>query len=166
MTTQITLQDLIDSLRKAAANPEAHASAQQHYFSELKEDSVLVNCGSACCVAGDLMLKAYADASEAKIQRIFSLHQYGYEITPGNWVSKELGLSYVESVLAFDSSTHHEIHSLLADLLESGLRLPDVDRLSICRDSFYTWLDWARLEYAGKYMDLEELKDWMRSIAK
>jgi hypothetical protein len=51
----ITLTDLINSLRKAASTPEAHEPAQQHYFSQAQEDSVLVHCGTACCIAGDLL---------------------------------------------------------------------------------------------------------------
>jgi hypothetical protein len=163
--SRITIQDLINTLRKAAASPEAHAKAQRSYFSELKEDSVLVNCNTACCIAGDLLLQAYSDASEDELKAIIS--QRGGQVNPGEWVANELRLTEVEATLAFDVDTHHEVHSLLADLLESGLRLPDDEGLvELSYNSTYVNFDCA---YVGVYqdvMDLDELKSWMRKIAQ
>jgi hypothetical protein len=159
MTIQLTLTDLVDSLRIAAANPDAHAIAQLNYFSELKEDSVLVNCNTACCIAGDLVLKAHADDKASQEEILNSSDKDPYE-----WVQDALGLSNLEATLAFDPSTHYELHLLLADLLEEGLRLTDRDYLSLA--SSYTEFRWAHLEDGQRFMDLEELKDWMRSIAK
>jgi hypothetical protein len=165
MATKITMQDLISVLRKASSNPQAHAKAQRSYFSELKEDSVLVNCGSACCVAGDLVLKAHQGASEEELNAIIS--QRGGQINPAEWVVNELRLTEVEATLAFDVDTHHEVHSLLADLLEQGLRLPDDKGLvELSYNSTYTEFDCA---YVGVYqdvMDLDELLSWMRKIAQ
>jgi hypothetical protein len=161
---RITLKDLIETLRKASAHPKAHSPAQQSFFSRLRSDSVLVNCGSACCVAGDLMLKAHQDCSE---QRLDDIIRYCYgSNSPGEWVTNELGLSDAEETLAFNAYTHHEIHSLLADLLEAGLRLPDVDVVGLSDFSTYTTFDWAYLENEDKYLKLKELKDWMIAIAK
>jgi hypothetical protein len=183
MTTKITMQDLIDTLRKASANPEGHAKAQRGYFSPLQEDSVLVNYNTACCVAGDLMMKAHLNeqSSQEEIDRIIDADLSD----PDDWVTDVLGLSKVESTLAFDPNTHYEVHALLADLLEAGLRLPDVDYVSIDHDSTYTVFSLSYLGYdlsrfmglgdEDSYedpeddrvvMNLEELKDWMREIAQ
>lgn len=162
---QITLTDLIQTLRKAASNPEGHEPAQRRYFSELQDDSVLVNCGTACCIAGDLALKAHADASKREIKNIIK-HWTGMA-TPGIWVAKELGLSYAERILAFDGNTHYEAHLLLADLLEAGLRIPDsVGTLGLSCESTYTAFDYAYFGFDESRMNLEELKAWMRSVAK
>jgi hypothetical protein len=163
MTVQITLQDLIDSLRKASANPEAHETAQEYYFSELQDDSVLVHCGTACCIAGDLLLKAHADASEEEIRAILN---YETMFTPGSWVASELGLTETEATLAFSAHTHHEIHAMLADILEAGLRLPCVGRIGISNHSTYTKFEWAYMSDKDKCMTLEEVLDWMREIAE
>jgi hypothetical protein len=160
MTTQITLADLVNSLRKAASNPEAHAQAQRSYFSALKENSVLTNCGTACCVAGDLMLQAHAD-TEAAQEIILN----PYKDDPYDWVQNTLELSNLEANLAFNPDTHYQIHLVLADLLEAGLRLPDVDYLSLA--STYTQFRWARLEDEDRGdMGLDELLDWMREVAR
>jgi hypothetical protein len=75
-----------------------------------------------------------------------------------------LGLSNLEANLAFNPDTHYQIHLVLADILEAGLRLPDVDVVTIA--STYTEFRWARLEDEERGdMDLEELLDWMRSSA-
>jgi hypothetical protein len=164
MTIKITLADLIQSLRKAAANPEAHSLAQQSYFSELQEDSVLVNCGTACCIAGDLILKAHVDdqSSQEEIDEILD----SGDMDPYDWVQYALRLSNVEATLAFDPGTHYEIHLLLADLLGAGLRLDDMDYVMISPESTYTVFHWAHLEDDDVSLNLEELKEWMRSIAK
>jgi hypothetical protein len=161
----VTIQDLIATLRKASANPESHAPAQMQYFSELKPNSVLTHCGTACCIAGDLILRASLNeqASQAEIDRIILTP---YESDPYSWAQDALGLSNVEASLAFESNTHHEIHSLLADLLEAGLRLPDRDAVSMHSASTYTVFHEAYLEEEDRYMDLEELKEWMRFIAQ
>jgi hypothetical protein len=159
----ITMSDLINSLRQAAASPEQHAFAQQHYFSEMKEDSVLVNCGSACCVAGDLMLKAHADESEERISKI--IYAWRYSVTPSDWVKTKLGLTELETTLAFDTNTHYRVHSLLADLLEQGLRLPDVCAVGLSCDSNYVEFDCAFFGFYQESLGLEELLDWMREIA-
>jgi hypothetical protein len=163
MTTKITMQDLINSLRKAAAKPREHSEAQQHYFSEIQENSVLVNCGSACCVAGDLVLQAHADSSEEEIRTIIKGETV---FSPRDWVATELRLTQTEAHLAFSCYTHHKIHSALADILEAGLRLPDVDHIGLSSDSYYDSFDCAYLEYEDKYISLGEVLDWMRSIAK
>jgi hypothetical protein len=161
---KLTIQDLIDSLRKASANPEGHASAQRKYFSKLKESSVLINCNTACCIAGDLMLKAYADEPE-EINKILS--QKSRSVNPGEWVTNELRLTEVEATLAFDVDTHHQVHALLADLLESGLRLPDDEGLvELSCDSTYTAFDCAYAGIDDEAMDLDELLSWMREIAQ
>jgi hypothetical protein len=157
----ITINSLIQSLRIAGSNPEAHAPAQLEYFSELQEDSVLVNCGTACCIAGDLMLKAHADNLAAQVEILDSI-----EMDPYDWVQNALGLSNLESTLAFEPNTHYELHLLLADLLEAGLRLPDVDYLAISPASTYTEFHWARLEDEDMFMGLNDLKSWMVSIAR
>jgi hypothetical protein len=159
MTIKITLADLVKSLRKAAANPEAHAPAQQVYFSELKPNSVLINCGSACCIAGDLILRAHADTEEAQKLLINT-----DKTDPCDWVQAALGLSNLESDLAFNPGTHYQIHLVLADILDAGLRLPDVDYVALA--STYTEFRWARLEDESRDLDLEELLDWMRSSAR
>jgi hypothetical protein len=159
----ITMSDLIKSLRKAAASPEQHAFAQQHYFSLAREDSVLVNCGTACCVAGDLMLKAHADEPEERIGNII----YGWRssVIPSDWVKNKLRLTELEATLAFDAHTHHQIHSLLADLLEQGLRLPDVRTVGLSCESNYVEFDCAFFGYTVEPTYLEELLDWMQEIA-
>jgi hypothetical protein len=160
----ITITDLIETLRKAASNPEAHAPAQRKYFTPLKENSVLVNCNTACCVAGDLMLKAHKGASEEKIDAILSY--WVYPVTPGIWVANELGLTDLEVTLAFGHNTHYRIHLLLADLLESGLRLHHFGEVEISRGSNYTTFEWASLgESDNKGVNLREFLEWMRSIA-
>jgi hypothetical protein len=164
MNTKITMQDLIDTLRKAAASPEGHEPAQKRFFSSLKENSVLVDSGVACCVAGYLRLKAHEGAPEKEITEIIS--QARFPGTPSTWVAKELGLSCVERALAFDANSHNEVHSLLADLLEQGLRLPDVDYVNLSSESTYTKFEWARLQSQSNYMDLKDLKGWMREIAE
>jgi hypothetical protein len=162
---KITIQDLIDSLRKASANPEAHNAAQQHYFSAAHEDSVLVHCGTACCIAGDLLLKAHADSSEEELKEI--INKCGKPIVPGDWVREELGLGDVEATLAFDANTHHEIHSLLAGLLEQGFRLPDSDgSLEVSCESTYTQFDCGYFGYYENPVDLDEVLTWMREIAR
>jgi hypothetical protein len=161
---KITMSDLVQTLRKAAAHPERHASAQLKYFSPVKEDSVLVNCGTACCVAGDMMLKAHADASQRKINDI--IEKWAVKIDPWSWVTKELGLTGVESELAFDSNTHYRVHLLLADLLEEGLRLNYRGGVEMSAMSTYTYFDWATVGGEGPCMNLEEFLKWIRSIAE
>jgi hypothetical protein len=163
MTVQITIQDLIDNLRKASANPREHAKAQQHYFSELQENSALVNCGSSCCIAGELALQAHADASEEEIRAIIEGETV---LSPRDWVTKELGLTKTEAHLAFSCYTHHKIHSALADILEAGLRLPDVGQIGLSCVSCYDSFDCAYLAHEDRYISLGEVLDWMRGIAK
>jgi hypothetical protein len=160
MTTQITMSDLVSSLRKAAANPEAHAEAQRYYFSPVQENSVLVHSGTACGIAAYLFMQAHEGLSDEEIDEI--LHC----VSPDEWVAKELGLSKVEYTLALDPNTHHEVHALLADIMEGGLRLRDLGRVKI--SSYYTYnsLDWACRVNGGKYIRLEAFKDWMRANAK
>jgi hypothetical protein len=160
----VTMTDLIHSLRKAAAHPEAHSSAQQSYFSDIRENSVLVNCGTACCIAGDLMLQEHVNnqATEDQLNTILDSRS----IDPDEWATRALGLSDVESVLAFDSNTHYEVHLLLADLLEAGLRLPGDGLVSMSYESTYTEFHRAYLDDEKTSITLNELKDWMRSIAK
>jgi hypothetical protein len=161
---KITIQDLIDSLRKASANPEGHASAQRNYFSKVKENSVLVNCNTACCIAGDLMLKAHQDSSD-EINKILS--QCSRSVNPGEWVAEELGLTEVEAILAFDVNTHYEIHALLADILEQGLRLSDdQNTVELSYNSTYTYFDCAYIGLYDGFTTLGEIKNWMRGIAK
>jgi hypothetical protein len=162
--TKLTIQDLINSLRKASANPEAHSPAQQYYFSAVQDDSVLVHCNTACCIAGDLLLKAHSDASDSEIREM--IDKCGRPIVPEDWVQKELGLSDVETTLAFDASTHHEIHSLLADILEQGLRLPDSSgRLELSCESTYIDFDCGYFGYYEHPVDLEGVLEWMSKIA-
>jgi hypothetical protein len=163
--SRVTIQDLIDTLRKAAARPEAHSKAQRTYFSRLKKDSVLTNFDKACCVAGCLVLQAHKESSREVINDIIGF--CGHEFDPGEWITNELGLSEVEASLAFDSTTHYQIHLLLADLLEQGLRLPDNKGLiELSYNSTYVNFDCA---YVGVYqdvMDLGEVLSWMRKIAE
>jgi hypothetical protein len=163
--SSITLADLIQSLRKAASNPEAHAPAQQHYFYRIQDDSVLVHCNTACCIAGDLLLKAHSDASEEELKTIIS--QRVGQANPAEWVRNELRLTEVEATLAFDSNTHHKVHTLLADLLESGLRLPD-DKgpVELSYTSTYTEFNCAYVGIDDEIMDLNELLSWMWAIAQ
>jgi hypothetical protein len=162
---KITMSDLVQTLRKAAAHPERHASAQLKYFSPIKEDSVLVNCGSACCVAGDLMLKAHADEPKRKLNDI--IEKWNVKVDPWSWVTKELGLTGLESELAFDSNTHYRVHLVLADLLEAGLRLEYRGGVEMSAMSTYTHFDWASPgDDEGRCMNLEEFLEWMRAIAK
>jgi hypothetical protein len=167
MTTQITINDLVQALRKAASNPEAHEPAQRSFFSKLKEDSVLVSHDKACCVAGYLMLKAHEGACESEIADIVELDYYSCsDGHPSEWVSNELGLTYVEQTLAFDSCTHHAVHRLLADLLEAGLRLPNVGTVGLSSNSDYTNLSWVFVSNPDRFLSLDELLDWMRANAK
>jgi hypothetical protein len=162
---KLTMSDLVQTLRKAAADPERHASAQLTYFSDLKEDSVLTQCGTACCVAGDMILRAHADESKRKIQSI--IEEWTTKIDPWSWVTKELELTGVEAELAFGSNTHYLVHLLLADLLEAGLRLHHRGGVDMSCISTYTYFDWASPgDGEGRCMNLEEFLDWMRSIAK
>jgi hypothetical protein len=163
MTNKLTMSDLIASLRKASNNADAHTEAQEHYFSEIKENSVLVNCGSACCVAGDLVLKAHADASEEEIRAIIEGETV---FTPSGWVATELGLTNTEAHLAFSCYTHHRIHAMLANLLEAGLRLPGVGLIGLSSASYYNSFDCAYLANEDKYISLREVLDWMREIAE
>jgi hypothetical protein len=165
MTVEITFSDLISVLRKASSNPHSHADAQRSYFSDLKEDSVLTHCGTACCVAGDMILRAHADSSEEEVAKL--IEYWSYTETPWEWVKSRLGLTEVEAILAFDINTHHQIHAQLADLLEQGLRLPDDgEMIELSYNSTYVNFDCA---YVGVYqdvMDLGEVLSWMRKIAE
>jgi hypothetical protein len=162
---QLTLTDLVKSLRKAASDPEAHAPAQRKYFTPLRSNSVLVNCNTACCVGGDLILKAHKGASERKIGEIMS-YWYYYRVTPGRWVASKLELTDLETTLAFSPNTHYKIHLLLADLLEQGLRLHHFGEVEISRGSNYTSFEWASLgDSDGKGVNLREFLEWMRLIA-
>jgi hypothetical protein len=157
---QITMSDLIATLRKAAANPEGHAEAQKYYFSRVQENSVLTYSGTACCVAAYLFMQAHEGLSDREINEIV-----GYT-DPDEWVAKTLGLNGIEQVLAFDSSTHYQVHELLADILEQGLRFPSTGTVVISYGSTYTKFERACLTACGNRMNLEELKDWMREIAE
>jgi hypothetical protein len=84
-------------------------------------------------------------------------------VDPDYWVSDALGLSDLESTLAFDSNTHYELHLLLADILDSGLRLSSERRLRFGFESSYTEFTYAMLN--NDILDLEELKAWIRSIS-
>lgn len=163
MTIQITMSDLISSLRKAASRPEAHAPAQRTFFSALQEDSVLVNCGTACCIAGDLLIKAHADEKEDDLKQLIISHP----LSTGRWVSNQLGLTKLEAVLAFDSRTHYRVHELLANLLESGLRLSHSEYVVMSNQNTYTYFHRASLGAGDKKgVDLDGLLDWMQSIAR
>jgi hypothetical protein len=163
MTIQLTLTDLVKSLRKASANPEAHKPAQLMYFSPLQDNSVLTHCGTACCIAGDLFLQAHADASENVLKGIIDR----YPITTWTWVADQLGLTYVEATLAFDSRTHCQVHALLADLFESGLRLYCPDSVVMSSKNTYTEFHRASIGAGDcEGVDLEGLLDLMESIAQ
>jgi hypothetical protein len=165
MTVEITFSDLISVLRKASSNPYSHADAQRSYFSDLKEDSVLTHCGTACCVAGDMILRAHADSSEEEVAKL--IEYWSYTETPWEWVKDRLGLTEVEAILAFDINTHHEIHEQLADLLEQGLRLPDDgEMIELSYDSTYTEFECAYLDHHPEALDLDEVLSWMRGIAQ
>jgi hypothetical protein len=165
MTVEITFSDLISVLRKASSNPHSHADAQRSYFSDLKEDSVLTQCGTACCVAGDMILRAHADSSEEEVAKL--IEYWSYTETPWSWVKDRLKLTELEAVLAFDVHTHHEIHAQLADILESGLRLPDdEDMIELSYDSTYTEFECAYIGDYGEAIDLDEVLSWMRGIAQ
>jgi hypothetical protein len=162
---KLTLTDLITSLRKAASDPEAHSKAQQHYFSAAQDDSVLVHCGTACCIAGDLFLQSHADQPERELKEL--INRCGKPIVPGDWVRKELGLSDVEATLAFDANTHCEIHELLADLLAQGFRLPDSGgSVELSCQSTYADFDCAYFDSYESPADLDEVLYWMSDIAK
>jgi hypothetical protein len=162
---RITITDLIETMRKAASNPEAHARAQVSYFSELRPDSVLTHCGTACCVAGDLLLRAHKHLPEEKLKEM--IDHVDRQFTPWKWVTQELSLTRLEATLAFNASTHYRIHLMLADILEKGLRLPDVCEIAISSYSDYTEFDAA---YLGRDFDnplnLNEFLGWIRSIAE
>jgi hypothetical protein len=165
MTVEITFSDLISVLRKASSNPHAHASAQRSYFSDLKEDSVLTQCNTACCVAGDMILRSHADSSEEELAEL--IEYWSYTETPWDWVKDRLGLSEVEAILAFDINTHHEIHSQLADLLEQGLRLPDnKGGIELSYNSTYVNFDCAYMGIDDEIFGLKETLNWMRAIAE
>jgi hypothetical protein len=157
---EITIKHLVETLRKAGSNPENHALDQRDYFSDIREDSVLTNCGTACCIAGDLILQQWVmnSATEDELRDLIGMQS----IDPGDWVSETLGLSDLEATLAFDSNTHYELHLLLADSLDSGLRLSSEHRLRFGFNSSYTEFTYAMLN--NDILDLEELKDWVRSI--
>jgi hypothetical protein len=157
----ITIKHLIETLRKAAASPENHAPDQVNFFSNIRENSVLVNCGTACCIAGDLILQEWMmnDEPEEELTELINLRG----VDPDYWVSDALGLSDLESTLAFDSNTHYELHLLLADTLDSGLRLSTERRLRFGFESSYTEFTYAMLN--NDILDLEELKAWIRSIS-
>jgi hypothetical protein len=158
---QITMSDLIATLRKSAAQPDGHEEAQKGYFSAVQDNSVLTHSGTACCVAAYLFMVAHEGLSDQEINEIVRYTD------PDLWVEKTLGLSDVESSLAFDSGTNHEIHSTLADILESGLRLEHLEGVAFSSGSTYTKFEWASIgDHEGHWLSLEELKDWMRSIAR
>jgi hypothetical protein len=161
MTTQITISDFIASLRKAAANSDSYSEAHRTYFSPAKEDSVLTHRGSACCVSGDLFLQAHESVSDEGIEELVSY------INPDEWVAETLGLTDLESRLAFDVNTHHEVHVLLANILEAGMRLPDHSgSVHLSCESTYTAFYSAHVGYCKEALSLEQLKSWMREIAK
>jgi hypothetical protein len=163
MTTQITIADLVDSLRKASSNPQAHQPAQLTYFSDLKDNSVLTHCGTACCVAGDLLLRAHADYSEEELKALVD----NYPINTCTLVSDVLKLNRVEATLAFDSRTHYRVHELLADLLDAGLRLYSPYEVIMYHGNTYTCFHRAYIN-AGYYKEvsLEGLLEWMWTIAQ
>jgi hypothetical protein len=109
------------------------------------------------------MLKAHADEPEERIGKI--VYAEGYSVTPSDWVKNKLGLTELEATLAFDANTHHRIHSLLADMLEQGLRLPDVCAIGLSCESNYVEFDCAFFGYTLEPTYLEELLEWMREIA-
>jgi hypothetical protein len=161
---QITITDLIATLRKAASKPEGHAKAQQGYFSPVQEDSVLTICDHACCVAGYLFLYAHEGLPDYQLMEF--IEYSGGNFPPDEWVAKALELSDIEATLAFDSGTHYKVHELLADLLEAGLRLPSTETAMISYSSTYTKFERIYLDSFRNSMELEELLDWMRANAK
>jgi hypothetical protein len=168
MTIKITITDLVQTLRKAASQPERHASAQLKYFSRFHSNSVLTSHGYTCCVAGYLILKAHEGFPERKIEAIVT--HCAYPVDPASWVRQMLGLTYSEELLAFHPHTHHKIHSLLSDLLEAGLRLPDDDSeevLGLSCEGSYTEFNYGYFGgYDAEYMSLDELLAWMVKSAK
>jgi hypothetical protein len=163
MTIQITIADLVDSLRKASANPHAHEPAQLTYFSKLQKNSVLTHCDTACCIAGDLLLRAHADYSEEELKALVD----NYPINLWALVSDKLKLNRVEATLAFDCRTHYRVHRLLADLLESGLRLYCPESVVLYHKNTYTRFYRAFLGHGdAKVVGLKELLDWMEAIAQ
>lgn len=153
----ITLTDLITSLRKASADPKNHAPAQEAYFSEANENSVLVHCGTACCIAGDLIMLNWERNNGTKQEFDLIISEKG--IAPDSWAVDALGLSDIEMNIAFAPNTHYELHTLLADLLEAGLRVDSEVELILPSDSTYT--DFTHAELDGGYVSLEELKTWL-----
>jgi hypothetical protein len=169
MTPQVTMTDLVDALRTAASEPEKHADAQLRYFSKFQNNSVLTSHGYTCCVAGYLILKAHEGFPERKIEAIVT--HCAYTVDPATWVREQLGLTYSEELLAFHPHTHHKIHSLLSDLLELGLCLPDDDDaekvLGLSCNSSYTEFDYGYFGgYDADYMSLDEILAWMVKSAK
>jgi hypothetical protein len=163
MSVQITIADLVDSLRKASSNPQAHEPAQLTYFSDLKDNSVLTHCGTACCVAGDLLLKSCADEPEEELKRLVR----NYPINTWSVVSDKLKLNRVESTLAFDSRTHYRVHELLADLLDAGLRLYSPHEVILASKNTYTEFRRAYISTGyNKEVSLKGLLEWMWTIAQ
>jgi hypothetical protein len=163
MTIQITIADLVDSLRKASSNPQAHQPAQLTYFSDLKDNSVLTHCDTACCIAGDLLLRAHADYSEEELKALVD----NYPINLWALVSDKLKLNRVEATLAFDCRTHYRVHELLADLLDAGLRLYSPHEVILASKNTYTEFRRAYISTGyNKEVSLKGLLEWMWSIAQ
>lgn len=110
------------------------------------------------------MLKEYLEnqAADAEIARII----HSDAIRPDIWVRAMLGLTQVEEALAFECNTHYEIHLLLADLLEAGLRLNAPGMVEFPSDATYTEFRWLYLDDTDVFLNLQETLDWMREIAE
>jgi hypothetical protein len=129
------IQQLVETLEKAVAHKEAHAKAQDNYFSDIEggcEEAPFTHCGTACCIAGDVAMRValeegFLDEAYGPRQVVEGLHAcFRDKECDGPWdlAQKYYGLSDFESQLVFNASTHWRIHQTVADIFKQGLRLP------------------------------------------
>lgn len=118
------MEELIEALRTAAAQPEKHVKAQKEYFSKQEKDPIFNHCGTACCIAGDNIARDYlALFPETTVINFDLLTDYFKVISPWAYTQNKYGLSDVEAELCFSSYTNYTIHLTMADILASGKRV-------------------------------------------
>jgi hypothetical protein len=127
------MQDLIDTLERAVAHKEAHASAQTAYFLEAHGktgNAPLQSCGTACCVAGDIALRHALDkgfidpnAFYVDIEDLGDFLAHYQVDNPWDYVQFLCNLSNFEAHLLFSAKTHYTVHAYMAKLFREGYRI-------------------------------------------
>jgi hypothetical protein len=129
------IQQLVETLEKAVAHKEAHAKAQDNYFSDIEggcEEAPFTHCGTACCIAGDVAMRValeegFLDEAYGPRQVVEGLHAcFKDKECDGPWALAQMyyGLSNLEASLVFNASTHWRIHQTVAEVFKQGLRFP------------------------------------------